>query len=239
MQDANFPFSIIIPTFKEAKNIIQLIEAIQAINFDGRDYEIIIVDDNSQDGTEEIIKQLKSVHTNLRFIKRFNKKGLSRSVIEGITQARFDACIIMDADLSHPPNKIPEMLKRIEENKVDLILGSRFIPGSSFQKENYRQFFSKLSSKLLKIFLKLSTNDPLSGFIGIKKKTYLAHAHKINPIGWKIGLELMIKCDCKKIEEIPIHFSERIEGKSKLSVIVIIQFIQHLALLFRYQWFRI
>jgi dolichol-phosphate mannosyltransferase len=229
-------FSIIIPTFEEAQNIPDIVQRISEVSFDSL-YEIIIVDDDSQDGTRELVNGLLSKYPFLRFIIRKDKKSLSQSVIEGINQSNYPLCVVMDADLSHPPEKIPAMLKEIAKPTVDFVIGSRYIAGGSSD-ESWpltRKICSRLAALFARMVLPVSIKDPLSGFLVFKKKDFFAIPH-LEAIGWKIGLEMMVKGQFKNIKEIPIHFSEREYGASKLNLRVALTYVKHIR---RLLWYKL
>lgn len=230
-------FTIVIPTYCEANNIKALIERIAAIDFHDRQYEILVIDDNSQDGIVDIINELKLHYPWLRLIVRYQKPGLSESIVEGFIHASHAMIVIMDADLSHPPEKIPEMLSLLTDNEVDFVIGSRYVAGGScdprwsLRRKLTSRFAAFISRKLLSIKVK----DPLSGFLAIRKKTLHA-GDPLKPIGWKIGLEIMIKCRCKNIREVPIHFAQRNHGSSKLNLKTAIDYLKHVLSLCVYRW---
>lgn len=235
----NNNFSIIMPTFREAKNIPELIERISKVDFGSRAFEVILVDDNSQDGTKEIVDHLKIKYPWLRLIVRQDRKGLSESVMEGFTHAVYPICVVMDADLSHPCEKIPEMLTVLAKPDVDLVIGSRYIKGGSSDEgwPLMRKVVSRLAALFARVLIAVPVKDPLSGFLAIKKNTYMSGI-KLEPIGWKIGLEMMVKCRCKNIQEVPIHFSERVHGTSKLNYRVVLDYIKHVKRLFWFKYFQ-
>lgn len=230
----NHPFSIIVPTYKEAENIPDLITRIANINFKDKTYEAIIVDDNSQDGTYEIVTELAKKHSWLKIMVRTNRKGLSESILDGIKQAKYPLYVIMDADLSHPPEKLQEMLTAL--SSADLVIGSRYVRGGSLDHSwpRARRLVSKIAMLLAQCVIALPVKDPLSGFLAFRRE--LIEGYPLNPIGWKMGLEIMVKCPCKKIREIPIHFSSRHQGASKLSFMTALHYIQHLTALLFYKY---
>lgn len=229
--------SIIVPTYKEATNIPQLIESIAKTHFDGRLFEVILMDDNSQDGTSEVVDQLKVNYPWLRLVVRQGTRGLSRSVIDGLSEARYPYLVIMDADLSHPADKIPEMLLRLDDPDVDMVIGSRYVKGGSVDEvwPLLRIILSRLSGALARIIIGKNVKDPLSGFIAIKKSS--CQSVELDPIGWKISIELIVKCRCKQIVEVPIHFAQRYLGASKLNARVGLSYIGHLFKLLYYRIF--
>lgn len=232
----NESVSIIIPTLCEARNIPELLKRIAQLNWGVRSFEVIVVDDNSQDGIVEAVDALSLLYPWLRLIVRYGKKGLSQAVIDGFDVAKYPILIVMDADLSHPPEKIPEMLAMIENNDVDMVIGSRYIQNGSSDTTwpIARKRVSVFAAWIARMLVAVSVKDPLSGFIALRKKTYLS-ATVLKPIGWKVALELMVKCKCKNIKEIPIHFSKRVHGHSKLTSKVILDYLAHI---WRLAWYK-
>lgn len=231
--------SIIVPTYKEAANIRHLVERIsEVMTPTGRNYEIVIVDDNSRDGTDSIMAELVKKGFPARLVTRVSERGLSSAVIEGFHQARGDILICMDADLSHPPEVIPKLFQSIEADGTDFVIGSRYVPGAGTDESwgLFRWLNSKVATLLARPFT--SAKDPMSGFFAIQKNVF-SRAEKLNPIGYKIALELIVKCRCRTISEIPIHFANRKFGESKLSLREQINYIKHLKRLadFKYGWF--
>lgn len=233
-------FSVIIPTYHEAKNIPVLIKRFASINFNVKQFEVIIVDDNSNDGIVDIVKMLQDEYQWLKLIVRYNNKSLSQAVIEGINAARFPFIIVMDADLSHPPEKIKDMIAMLTNSNVDMVIGSRYIDGGSIDSiwPTMRKVASKGAAVIARILIGKNIRDPLSGFIGIRKEKIITGAMLL-PIGWKISLEIMIKCDCRTIKEIPIHFAERQGGVSKMNLRVFIQYLLHIKRLALYKLFSV
>ncbi len=231
--------SIIIPTFREAKNIDALIARIDQVNFGTRLFEVIIVDDNSNDGIVSRVQELMQLYPWLSIHVRLGKRSLSQSVIDGFQRANYPILISMDADLSHPPEKIPLMLNALSDPDTDFVIGSRYIDGGSTDESwpIYRKLASLGAAFIanLLIFSHRKIKDPLSGFCALRKSLF-NNSKTLNAIGWKIGLEMMVKFRCKKIIEIPIHFAERHQGESKLSCRVIWQYLQQINQLF---WYKI
>lgn len=237
----NADFSIIVPTFKEAKNIPELIQRIGNLQLAKNQFEVILMDDHSQDGIEQIVKHLQIQYPWLRLIVRKDNKGLSESVLEGLTQAQYANYIVMDADLSHPPEKIPEMISALTAQETQMVIGSRYIKGGSSDElwPWMRKLISKGAAFVARMLIGVPVKDPLSGFFAIRKTTYEQGSHRLQPIGWKIGLELMVKCRCQHITEIPIHFSQRAHGSSKLSAKVMMNYLQHVFRLMRFKMFSV
>lgn len=225
--------SIIVPTYQEIENLPELIKKIAQLKTIIDPLELIIVDDNSQDGTNEYIHTLN--YQWITLISRKNQRSLSSAVIDGFSYAAYPTLICMDADLSHPVEKIPEMVKHIQQSSVDFVIGSRFMPGASIYEDwNFLRHLNALIAKLLaKPFTAIS--DPMSGFFCLKK-SMLESCASLDPIGYKIGLELIVKCGCKNIMEIPIHFSQRYKGKSKLTLREQGRYLLHIGKLLKYKY---
>ncbi|VVC77000.1 Undecaprenyl-phosphate mannosyltransferase [Aquicella siphonis] len=231
-------FSIIIPTYCEARNIPDLAQRIANVDFGGRQFEVLLIDDNSQDGIANVVHHLAFAYPWLQLIVRTEKRDLSQSVICGFRNARHPLIVTMDADLSHPPESIPAMLEMLADTGTDMVIGSRYIPGGSSD-HNWpfiRKITSRTAALIARMLLTAPVKDPLSGFLAFRKDLFLS-GDPLEPIGWKVGLELMIKCRCKNIREIPIHFSQRSHGKSKLNMKISFDYLRHIIKLMRYQLF--
>ena len=228
------PTSIIVPTYKEVENLPKLVERIDQVRSQYPDLaiELLIMDDDSGDGTEQLV-ELKQPW--IRLIVRKENRGLSQAVIDGLEQAKHEFLVVMDADLSHPPEKIPEMIQRLKEG-ADFVMGSRYVPGASTDVD--WGMFRWLNSKVATLLARPLTNikDPMSGFFALHRTTFEQGKYALNPIGYKIGLELLVKCDCQNVHEIPIHFADRQYGESKLSFKEQLRYIQHLRRLFIYRY---
>lgn len=230
--------SIIIPTFREAKNIPELVQRIANVNFGEHQFEVILMDDDSRDGIVETVNTLSAQYSWLKIRVRKAERSLSQAVMEGFQQASFPFLVCMDADLSHPPEKIPEMLALLASEQADFVIGSRYVAGGSA--DAIWPLFRKISSRAAALIANLvvfnhgNIKDPLSGFFAVRQKNFLA-APTLNPIGWKIGLEMMVKLRCRQVKEIPIHFSERLKGRSKFSVKVMMSYLRHVGRLARFR----
>jgi dolichol-phosphate mannosyltransferase len=226
--------SIIVPTYKEAKNIPVLAEKINsALKKHKLGYEIIIVDDNSRDGIENAVIRLKKKYP-VTLKVRVDERGLSSAVIEGFRIAKGDVFVVMDADLSHPPEKIPELIGKILNDGAEFVVGSRFVEGgSALHFDWYRKLNAWISKMLARPFT--SVKDPMAGFFAFPK-SILTNLEELNPLGFKIGLEVIVKCKPRKVVEIPIQFQERLYGESKLSFKEQVLYLFHLRRLFMYKY---
>jgi dolichol-phosphate mannosyltransferase len=167
------------------------------------------------------------------------KDGLGGAVLDGINATRGREIVVMDADLQHPPEKLPELLAPIEQNGADFSLGSRYVAGGSTGEKwgLLRRINSRLATILARPFSG-RTNDPMSGFFALKRETF-DRAQRLTPLGYKIGLELMCKCRVQNVREVPIHFAERERGQSKLTLREQFRYLEHLSRLYDFTYPRL
>lgn len=230
---AMYKISLVIPTYKERENLPELIDRIRQVRDNNNlDMELIIVDDDSQDGSEEYIQSLGLSWC--RIIVRKGEKGLSSAVLKGFEEAQGDIFVVMDADLSHPPEKIPEFIEQIQGG-ADMVIGSRYVAGGKTDEEwgIFRWLNSKIATLLARPLT--SVKDPMSGFFALPRRVYEQSA-PLNPTGYKIALELLVKCPVKKVVEIPIYFYRRIKGKSKLTFEEQFKYLIHLRRLYFFKF---
>ena len=221
--------SIIVPTRNEGDNIKLLLERLSiSLAESQQETEIIFVDDGSNDTTrEEIRKYAGPLHVHL--ICRDDETGLATAVCAGAKAARGDLLIIMDADLSHPPEAIPDLLQPLVQGSHDMVIGSRYIPGGSTPEWPFaRRLASRLATLPARLFTEV--HDPLAGFFAVRREVLLS----INgPVaGFKIGLEILASAgDWLRVTEIPITFADRTKGRSKMNARVMIDYLRHIAIL--------
>jgi len=227
--------SVVIPTYREARNLGAVARAVGAALSERRwAFEIIFVDDDSRDGSEEQAAKLADTLP-VRMIVRHGEKGLSTAVLRGIAEARGEFVVVMDADLSHPAERIPDMIARLEHGKNDFVIGSRYVEGGSLDPSWtwFRRFNSKVATWLALPLTRV--HDPMSGFFAFRRARMPA-AHRLSPIGYKIGLELLVKGEFRKPGEVPIHFADRVHGESKLTFKEQVRYLRHLRRLYQYRW---
>lgn len=223
--------SIVIPTYNEREGIEDQISYIfEHLNKAGIKGEVVIVDDNSPDHTWKFCEQLKSKY-NLVVIRRPCKLGLASAVIDGFKASSGDIKGVMDADGSHDASIIPDMVRAVQAGECDLAIGSRYIPGGGTKDwPRTRIFISKFAIMLGRPLT--SVRDITSGFCLFKKE--VIEGVKLDPIGWKIVLEIIIKGKHKKWKEFPYIFRDREKGKSKIGKGAVIDYIKHLIKLWKY-----
>ena len=223
-------YSIIIPVLNEEKNLSKLIPEIfnrlKTINF-----ELIIVDDNSEDNTSILIRKLK--RKNLRYFVRKKDKDLSRACIYGFNKSKFKNIIVMDGDFQHKPKDILKLIFHFEKNKADMIIGTRNL----FKKnDNSLSFLRINASRILVLFVSFflgkKTKDPMSGFFLFKKELFENAKKNLLKDGYKILLDLIYtkENNKKKILDVPINFNSRKKGESKMKFSIIIRLIKMILL---------
>lgn len=226
--------SIVVPTYREADNLPLVAQSVhEALAGLGHDYELLFVDDDSQDGSEEICAEL-SERFRARMLVRKGERGLATAVIHGISVSSGDIVVVMDADLSHPACAIPQMVERVQSGKSDFVLGSRYVQGGSIHDDwsLLRKLNSVIASLLARPLCPL--HDPMSGFFAFRRAD-MPDASHLSPIGYKIALEIFVKGDFNNPSEVPIHFADRQHGESKLSLKEQLHFLRHLRRLYAYK----
>jgi len=224
--------SIIIPAFREAENLPILVPRIAAsLDQAGLRGEIVVVDDNSQDGTDLACQALADSFP-VRLLVRTHERGLSSAVVHGMRHAEGEVFVVMDADLSHPPEKIPELVQAVRGGDADFAIGSRYVSGGATD-ENwglFRWVNSKAATLLARPLSK--AKDPMAGFFALARQTFEEGAETLDPVGYKIGLEIMVKCGCRRIKEVPIRFQDRVHGQSKMNFTEQVNYLRHLRRLY-------
>lgn len=220
--------SIIIPTFNEGNNVRLIITKIaNALHGETCSYEIIFVDD-SLDDTPLLLKQLSKEYKEVKYIHRSNERGLASAVVKGFSHSQGDHIIVMDADLQHPPELLPLIIKRLAT--ADLVIPSRFVPGGSDGGLNlFRKLVSGIARGIGYIFIEKlrCISDSTSGYFGFKRG--VIEQVELNPIGWKILIEILVKGKYQSVHEIPYTFVAREAGQSKMNVIEQWNYLKHIA----------
>jgi dolichol-phosphate mannosyltransferase len=223
--------SIVIPTFREHDTLVELLPTLfRVLARAGLAAEVIVVDDDSRDGTEALCEKLAAAHA-VRLVTRRDERGLATAVLHGLRAARGNICVVMDADFSHPPEAVPALVAAAKSPDCDMAIGSRYVVGGAVDR-NWG-WFRRLNSRVASLLARglTSAADPMAGFFAIRTEQ-LKRAAAIRPIGYKIALELIVRCDCRRIVEVPISFHDRRIGKSKLSLAQQWLYLRHLARLY-------
>ena len=227
------PVSIVVPTFREAANIPTLVRRISAASSNWpAEWELILVDDDSNDGSEAIAAEWGCRLPVRMVTRRGATRDLSLSVLHGMRLARFDRLVVMDADLSHPPEQIIDLLAAFDAD-CGMVVGSRYVPEARVDPawSRARALLSRAGTLMARPLA--DCRDPLSGFFATDRRV-LPDLEELHPLGYKIALELMARGRLR-VREIPIRFGARSRGKSKLNWRTPFNFLRHLCRLYVYR----
>ena len=201
--------SVIVPTYNEAGSLPHLVPRLGAA-LRGREWELVIVDDGSPDGTADLAERM-APELPVRVVRRSAKAGLASAVVAGFAAARGDTLVVMDADLSHPPEVVPQLLDALD-TAADLAIGSRYVKGGgAMDWPMSRRVVSRAACIMGNVLVPV--RDSTSGFFAMRRS--VVDGVKLNPIGFKIGFEVMARGRYKHAVEVPYVFRDRELGKSK------------------------
>jgi glycosyltransferase involved in cell wall biosynthesis len=216
--------SLIIPTYDEALNIVPLLESLRSA-LEGREFEIIIVDDDSPDLTWQIAGRYAQRHPEVRVVLRRARKDLSGAVMEGFAASKGDVLGVMDADLSHDPAILIPLWKSIEGGR-EIAVGSRRIPGGGADRwPRRRRLCSSFATALARLSMGAPLSDPMSGYFMIRRSLYERIRDAVRPKGYKILLEIVARSHTDSIAEVPFVFKDRRQGYSKFSPWVVKEYL--------------
>ncbi len=219
--------SVIVPTFMEKDSIAELIPRLES-SLKTLDFEVVIVDDASIDGTAEYAEDLNRSYSNIIVVRRGGKLGLSSAVLDGFKRSRAEVLAVMDADLQHPPELLPHMYAKIKEG-YDLVVASRYVEGGRIQGWSLgRKVLSKGATMLAHLLLPETdkVSDIMSGFFMLKRDAI--NKVRLNPVGFKILLEIVVKGRYNSLAELPYTFTSRRSGKSNLSIKEVWDYLVHI-----------
>jgi dolichol-phosphate mannosyltransferase len=215
--------AIVSPTYNEAGNISSLVQQVGSA-LSGIDFELIIADDNSPDGTWAIAEELATGDTHVRVLRRTSNRGLSAAVIDGFLSSSGEYVGVIDADLQHDPAILPQMIAALDAG-ADIAVGSRYVEGGGTGAWNARRRRqSWIATKLAQTFLGVGLTDPMSGYFILRRNDFHRIYKQLDPSGFKILLEIVAKLAPARLAEVPYTFRKRLTGKSKLSSRVILQY---------------
>lgn len=222
-------FSLILPTLNERRSLEVLGPRIEAA-VAGYSAEAIVMDDCSTDGTAEWVEARRASNPLWRIIRRSGPKGLAAAVIDGFRAANGRVIVVMDADGSHPPELVPKLVDPIANGAAEFVLASRGdIRDSKRGLNPTRKAISYVATLLARPLT--SVSDPMSGFFALDKE--ILSRSPLSPLGFKIGLEVLVCCRPTPIVEVSYIFQNRIAGESKLGSRHIVEYLWHLLKLYR------
>jgi dolichol-phosphate mannosyltransferase len=230
--------SIVLPTYNESQNIVRVLDTIaEAVPVDTAS-EIIVVDDNSPDGTADIASHyakniLDNNKLHIELIRREAKLGLSSAILAGVQSATGDVIVVMDGDFSHPPQIIPSIVRELQDSEYDIVVASRYIKGGSIRGWPFkRRLMSKGATKIAQYGLGIEVKDPVSGFFAFRR--HIIKGVNFDAIGYKMLLEILVKAKGARVKEVPYTFTNRRIGTSKLDNSVMLDYIRAVWRLYRY-----
>lgn len=217
---------IVVPTFNERDNVPQLFAKLDAA-LSGIAWEVIFVDDNSPDGTWDVVRQLAQTDPRIRCIRRIGRRGLSGACIEGILGSSAPFVAVMDADLQHDETQLPKMLSLLQNGDAELVVGSRYVSGGSADSfGSTRGSGSKFATEIAKRALHIDIADPMSGFFMLRRDRFEQLAPSLSVQGFKILLDIVATAQGSlKTVEVPYTFGSRLHGESKLDSMVVMDFL--------------
>jgi dolichol-phosphate mannosyltransferase len=218
--------SVVVPTFNERDNVTVLYRRLEATLKD-IPWEVVFVDDNSPDGTWEVVRGLARQDSRVRCIRRVGRRGLSGACIEGILAASAPYAAVIDADLQHDETQLPKMVGLLQSGEAELVVGSRYIEGGSADSFNKgRAGVSTLATEVAKRVLGVKIADPMSGFFMIRRDRFEQLAPQLSTQGFKILLDIVATAQGRlRTIEVPFSFGSRQHGESKLDSMVALDFL--------------
>jgi dolichol-phosphate mannosyltransferase len=218
---------IVLPTFNERGNLRTMVARIDKA-LAGIEWEVVVVDDNSPDGTADEARAMANEDRRVRVLQRIGRRGLSSAAIEGMCATAAPIVAVMDADHQHDPELLPGMLAAIESGDFDLSYASRFAEGASTEAWGRpdRVKASGLANKLARKVTGVTLTDPMSGYFMLRTDVLRKDAHRLSGVGFKILLDILATIEQPmKIKEFPLHFAARADGESKLDQTVVFEFL--------------
>jgi dolichol-phosphate mannosyltransferase len=218
--------SIIVPTFNERDNVPLLLKKIEAA-LPGVAWEIVFIDDDSSDGTIEVLRSLSRRDPRVRSLHRIGRRGLSSAVVEGILSTSSPYVAVMDADLQHDERLLGQMLDVLRDDEADIVVGSRYCgEGSVGAWDERRQKISRIATELSRLVVKADLTDPMSGFFMLRRSVFEGAMRHLSIQGYKILLDILASTkSAPRVKELPYVFGLRQHGESKLDALVTLEYL--------------
>lgn len=222
--------AVIIPTFNEVENVRPLLEALDRV-LAGIEYEVVFVDDDSDDGTAGAVRAIAQSDARVRILQRVGRRGLSSAVVEGMMATSTPYLAVMDGDMQHDESALPRMLEKLKAENLELVVGSRNIAGGSMGEfAASRVKLSQLGRRLSSFVSHTDLSDPMSGFFMLTRQLLARVVHSLSGRGFKILLDLVASShEPVRFGEVPYTFRNRVHGESKLDILVGLEYIELLA----------
>jgi dolichol-phosphate mannosyltransferase len=219
--------AVVVPTFNERDNVRLLVEKLERA-LEGISHEVIFVDDDSPDGTANVVRSIGMYNSRVRVLQRVNRRGLAAACIEGMLATAAPCIAVMDADLQHDERILPQMLQMLKAESLDIVIATRnAIGGGMGEFAQRRVLLSNVGSSLSRFVSNARLSDPMSGFFVLQREYLEEVVRSASGIGFKILLDLVASSTRPvRIGEVPYTFGERIHGASKLDILVGLEYLE-------------
>ena len=213
--------SVVVPTLNERGNIVALVERLESA-FSGIEWEVIFVDDDSVDGTADLVRKIGATNRRVRCVHRIGRRGLSSACIEGMLASSAPYLAVMDADMQHDEALLPRMLQVLKHGETDIVIGSRYMEGGTIGLlEPSRQIISRVAGRISRWVMKTECSDPMSGFFMLSRDVFQSTVRKLSGIGFKILFDILASSPrALRVRELPYEFRTRQAGTSKFDATV-------------------
>lgn len=222
--------AVVVPTLNEAQNVERLIEKLSVV-LAGRGWEVVFVDDNSPDGTSDLVRRIGRASRHVRIVQRVGRRGLSSAVIEGILATAAPIVAVMDGDLQHSEDALPKLIAAIEQGDAEIAIGTRYVAGGGTGDwDKGRVAMSRLATRAGQIALGTDVSDPMSGFFAVRRDAFERALPRLSAIGFKILLDILASSPTAlQVAEVPYTFRSREAGESKIGARVIADYAELIA----------
>jgi dolichol-phosphate mannosyltransferase len=223
---AAFPLlSIVVPTFNERGNVRELVARLDRC-LAGVAWEVVFVDDDSRDGTLDLLREVSRSDPRVRFLHRIGRRGLASAVVEGVLATCSPIVAVMDCDLQHDETLLPKMLDTLHAPDCDVVVASRYMEtGGVGEWTKDRLLFSRIATRLADYVLRSPLTDPMSGFFMLKRNAFDQVVRKLSSQGYKILLDILLSGPALRVKEIPYTFRTRLHGESKLDLTAVLDYL--------------
>lgn len=223
-------FAVVLPTYNERENIgavVSRLETVLDTLSDGVNWEIVFVDDNSPDGTAEVVREYAQRDPRIRLVHRVGRRGLSSACIEGIMATTAPFIAVMDADLQHDETILPKMLERLRQESLDIVVGTRNAMGGSMgQFSKRRVLLSRIGNAISHAVCRCAPSDPMSGFFVVRRSFFLEVVSRLQGNGFKILVDMLASSERPvRFAEVGYRFRNRTYGESKLEVNTVVEYL--------------
>lgn len=222
--------AVVVPTLNEVANVEKLVEKLSIV-LAGRGWEVIFVDDNSADGTSDLVRHIGRTSRHVRIVQRVGRRGLSSAVIEGMLATAAPIIAVMDGDLQHSEDALPQMIDAIAAGKAEIAIGTRYVEGGGVGDWSQRRVrMSRLATRAGQLALGTDVSDPMSGFFAVRRDAFERALPRLSAIGFKILIDILASSPTTlTVAEIPYQFRNREAGESKIGARVIAEYAELIA----------